>query len=107
MPGINLAQKSELLLLLGMSDLFVTDVFDELVDLGVARVQVGSLKDARQKGGLPVLRLLNRIAPRAHGDEAGQVQVLGPQTVSDPRAHARTNLARVAAVHQHERWLMV
>ena len=40
----------------------VADVLDQLVDLGVLRVDVRALIHARQKRRLPVLRFLNRIA---------------------------------------------
>ena len=90
-----------------MSDLVVADVLDQLLDLGVARVEIGPLEDARQKRRLPVLRLLDRIAARAHGDEAGQVLILGAQPIGDPRAHAGPDLAGVAAIHQHQRRLVI
>ena len=85
----------------------VADVLDELVDLGVLRVDVRSLIDARQKRRLPVLRLLNRIAAGDHRDEAGQILVLGPQAVGEPRAHAGPHQPRLAAVHQQQRRLVI
>ena len=49
----------------------------------------------------------DRIAAGAHGDEAGQVLVLGPQAVGDPGPHAGPRQPAVAAVHQHQRRLVV
>ena len=45
------------------------------------RVDVGALVDAGQERRLPVLRLGDRVAARAHDDEAGQVLVLGAEPV--------------------------
>ncbi len=70
-------------------------------------IDVGSLIGARQKGRPPVLGCHDRIAPRTHGDEAGQVLVFRAQAVSDPGSHAGALQAAVAAVHQHERWLVI
>ena len=85
----------------------VADVLDQLLDVGVARVDVGALVDAGQEGRLPVLRLLDRVAAGTHGDEAGQVLVLGAQAVGHPRAEARPRQAGLAAVHQHQRRLVI
>ena len=54
-------------------------------------VDVGALVHARQKTGLPILRFLNRVAAGAHGDEAGQVLILGSEAIGKPRAHAGAN----------------
>src|SRR3712207_8131330 len=55
-----------------------------------------------QEPGLPVLRLLDREPAGAHDDEAGEVLVLGPQPVRDPRPDARPDLPRLAAVRSEE-----
>ena len=73
----------------------------------VLRVDVSSLKNARQKPALPVLRFLNRIAARAHRDEPGQILILGAQAVSHPRPDARPDQPRFAAVHQQQRRLVI
>src|SRR5262249_45977896 len=73
---VELAQEVELLALLSLVDGGVADVFDEPLKGGVARVDVSALVDAGQKGGLPVLRLLNGVTAGAHGNEAGKVLVL-------------------------------
>ena len=78
-----------------------------LFDVGVLRVDVRALIDAGQEAGLPVLRFLNRVAAGAHGDEAGQILVLGAQAVGEPRAHAGADQPGVAAVHQQQRRLVV
>ena len=71
------------------------------------RVDISALEDAGKEAARPVLGLLDRVAAGAHGDEAGEVLVLRPQAVGDPRAHAGPRHLRVAAVHQHERRLVV
>ena len=55
-------------------------------DAGVAERR--PLVGGRQEGRAPVVDAAVRQG-RADGDEAGQVLVLGPQAVGDPRAHAR------------------
>ncbi len=85
----------------------IADVRDQLLDLGVLAVDVRSLKDPRQKGRLPVLRLGDREPAGAHHDETGQVLVLRTQAVEHPGADARPRLPRFAAVHQHQRRLMI
>src|SRR5690606_27290099 len=83
------AEKVELIPLRLPRQVVVADVLDQLLDLAMARVDIGPLVDPGEEGRLPVLRLLDRIAARAHGDEAREVSVLGAEAVSDPRAHAR------------------
>ena len=56
---------------------------------------------------MPVLRVLDRQAVGAHGHEAGQVLILRAQPVHHPGADAGTRLHGVAAVHQHQRRLVV
>ena len=85
----------------------VADVLDELFDFGVLRVDVGALINAGQKTGLPVLRFLDRITAGTHGDEAGQILVLGAQAVRDPRADAGPALHGIAAIHQHQGRLVI
>ena len=92
---VELLEQVELLALLAaatMRSLRMCSI--SLLDLGVLRVDVGALVDAGQEAGLPVLRLLDRVAAGAHGDEAGQVLVLAAQAVGDPRAEARPDLPR-------------
>src|SRR5262249_19285317 len=62
----------------------VADILDELVNFGVLRVDVSALVNAREKTCLPILRFLDWISIRAHGDEAGQILILGTQAISDP-----------------------
>ena len=101
------AEQIQLRSLVADGNLLVVDVLDEPLDARLGGVEVGALEDAGEKGALPVLRLLNRVAARAHRDEAGEILVLRAEAVSDPRAHARARQARVAAVEQHERRLVV
>ncbi len=104
---VELAQQVELAALLGQRQRRVADVLDELVHLRVARVDVGALVGAGQEGRLPVLRLLDGIAARTHGDEAGQVLVVAAQAVGHPRTHARPDLPGLAAVHEQQRRLVI
>ncbi len=85
----------------------VTNVGNQLLDLGVTAVDISPLENAGQECRLPVLRFRDRETAGAHHDEAGKVLVLGAQSVEDPRAHARAGLARIAAVHEHERRLVI
>ena len=105
--SVELLKQIELSTLLGPTDSRVADILDQLLNLRGLRVDVSSLKDARQKSGLPVLRLLNRIAAGTHRDESRQVLILCPQSPGQPRADARSDQTRVAAVHQQERRLMI
>lgn len=82
-------------------------MFDEAVDVGKRGVDVIALINAGEKTALPVLRFLDRVAAGAHGYEAGEILVFGAEAVGDPRAEGGAREAGVAAVHQHERRLMV
>ena len=107
MPAVELLHQVELAALLGGRRRAVADVLDQLVDLGVLGVDVRALIGARQKRDSPVLRGHDRIAAGAHGDEAGQVLILRAQAVGDPGAKAGPRQPAVAAVHQHQRRLVV
>jgi len=52
---VQFVEQIELGALFGHRGVFVFDVLDELFDLGVFRVDVGALKNARQKSALPIL----------------------------------------------------
>ena len=106
-PPVELGQQVELGALGLRADRAVPDVRDQLLDLGVLAVDVRALVDPGQERRLPVLRLGDREAARAHHDEAGQVLVLRPEPVEHPRADARPGLPRLAAVHQHQRRLVI
>ena len=85
----------------------MADVLDEFVDGVFLRVDVGALERARQKCAPPVFRALDRIAAGAHGDESGQILVLRAEPVGDPGAGRWPYQPRIAAVHQHQRWLVI
>ena len=104
---VELLQEIELPPLFLAADFLVADVLDQLLDFDVLRVEVRALVDARQEPGLPVLRFLDRIPARTHGDESRQILVLGPQAVDQPGTEAGPNQPRVAAVHQEQRRLVV
>src|SRR5438045_3713589 len=78
---IEFAQQVELTPRLLARERRVANVLDEALEGGVARVDVSALVGAGQEAALPVLRLLDRVAARAHRDEAGQVLVLAAQAV--------------------------
>ena len=82
--AVELGQEVELGPLRPGADAVVADVRDQLLDVGVPAIQVRSLVDPRQEGRLPVLRLGDGVAVGAHDEEAGQVLVLGAQSVKDP-----------------------
>ena len=106
-PCVQLLQQIQLVPLLRQRDAIVADVFDQLFDRRVLRVEIGPLEDPRQEAGLPVLRFLDRVAAGAHGDERGQILVLGAQPVGDPRTDAGADLPSRTAVHQQQRRLVV
>ena len=52
---VELVKQIELPALLRQGDELVADILNQLFDLGVFRVDVGSLKNTREKSALPVL----------------------------------------------------
>ncbi len=87
--------------------ILASDIFDELVQFGVLRIDVGALIDAGEERVGPVFGVLDRISAGAHGDEAGEVLVFRAQAVGDPGAHAGAGDLLIAAVHEHQRRLMI
>ena len=77
-------QQVQLTSLFGQGQLGVLDVLDEPIQLGVLTIDISALIDPRQKGRLPILRFLDRITARTHGDETGQVLVFAAQPVEQP-----------------------
>ncbi len=104
---IELLQQVELPSLLVPPDPLVADVLDQLLDGVVLRVDIRSLVDSRQEARLPVLRFLDRVSARTHGDKGRQVLVFRSQAVNQPRTEARPNQPPVAAVHQQQRRLVI
>lgn len=104
---IQLAEQTQLALLHLGGRVRAADVLDEFLQLRVLGVDKGPLIHAGQEAVLPVLRVLDGVASGAHRDEAGQVLVLRAEAVKHPRAEAGPRLHGVAAVHQHERRLVV
>ena len=92
--------------LLVAADRFVLDILDQLGDFLVLGVDVRPLEHAGQETGLPVLRFLNRVAARAHRDEAGQVLVFGAQAVGTPATERRAADKGLPGVHRHQRGTM-
>ncbi len=85
----------------------IANVLNQIVDLSMLRIDVGPLVDTRQESALPILRFLNGIAARAHGDESGEILILRSQAIGDPGPHRRSNQPSLATVHQHQGRLMV
>ncbi len=105
--GIEAGEQIELPSLGRRADVRMRDVLDQLRQVLMLRIDERPLKRSRQKARLPVFGVLDRKAAGAHRDEAGEVLVLGPQAVQDPGPDARPGLHRVAAVHQHQRRLVI
>ncbi len=93
MPAVESGQQVELPPLSRFGQRTIADVVDQLVDAGVPRVDVRSLKAARQKGRPPIRDVGNRQS-RAHGDKTGQVLVFRPHAVQ--AATTRSSAARAA-----------
>ena len=85
----------------------VADILNQLLDLLVGSIHVHTLVDARQEYGTPVVRSLDRMSAGAHRNESGQVPILRAQPIRQPGTEAGPGQRVVAAVHQHERWLVV
>ena len=99
---VEFVQQIELLPLFLQGGVVAADVFDQLFDSRVLRVDISALIDSRQETRLPVLCFLDRIPARTHGAEARQIQVLRTQPISHPRTDAGPALDGVAAIHQHQ-----
>ncbi len=106
-PTVHLLDEIQLAALRFGRDGPVADIGNQLIDLGELRIDVRSLVTSRQEGRLPVLGVLDRVAARTKDDERGKVLVLGSQTVREPRADARAGQTGLAAVHQHQRRLVI
>src|SRR5262245_56939457 len=104
---IKFPEQVELLPLFGRGNRFVLDVLDQLFDLFVLGIDVSPLINSRQERTLPILRFLTRLATGAHRNETWQVLVGRAKAISDPGTHTGPRQARLAAIHQQERWLTV
>ena len=91
---VELPHEVELLALLGQRQVGVADVRDELLDCRCAacRCTCPGTTPGRNADRQFCVRD-DRIAAGAHGDEAGQVLVLGAEAVGHPRAEARPRQA--------------
>jgi hypothetical protein len=104
---IQRAEQFELAALVGLGNALVSDILNQFFHLSMARIDVGSLVGSWQKPRTPVLRPGIREAARTHGDETGKVLVLRPEAIRHPGTEAGPDQARIAAVHQQNRGLMV
>src|SRR5262245_35782044 len=68
---------------------------------------MGSLVSAGQKGRTPVLISLSRQTVRAQHHKTRQILGFRPKAVGHPGPETRPDLSYIAAVHHHQRWLMV
>ena len=66
-------------------------------------VHVATGVRARQEAVAPIGQAAARLGSRRHRDEAGQVLIVGAETVREPRAHARPIRLQVADVHHQHR----
>ena len=107
MAFVQAFEEVELCALVGQRDTIVANIFDQFLDLRVLRIDVHAFVHTRQEARLPVLRFLNRVSVRAHGDERGQVLILAAQAVAQPGTQAGPDLPRFATVHEEQRRLMV
>ena len=107
MFGVQFAEQAELPALDLRGRVRAPDVLDELLHLAILRINERPLKRPRQKSRLPVLGILHRHSARAHGHKARQILVLRPEPVERPCPETRARLHAVAAVHQHQRRLMI
>lgn len=71
------------------------EVLQRLIQVGHERPLIRGGKKAR-----PVLPCPFNDRPRPDRDEAGQITVLGPQSVGDPGPQARPRRDSLAGVHQ-------
>ncbi len=107
MPLVELGEQVQLAALFARGRVAAADELDQFIDVGILRIDVGSLEGSGEEAGLPVLRFLDRVSAGAHNDEAGEVLVFAAKAIGDPRSHRRADLAGFAAVHQQQGRLMV
>ena len=74
----------ELLALVAGECVAILDILNQLVDVGVAWVDIGACQNSGKEAGLPVLSLLNGISTRSHRDEARQILVFSPKAIEHP-----------------------
>ena len=93
--------------LLGGCLVCALDVFDQLCNLGVLRIDAGALESAWEKCAAPVFRVFDGTAARAEDDKPREVTIFCAKTISDPRTKGWPYLNLVTAMHQHQAWFMV
>ena len=104
--AVELPHQVELLPLVARGDLRVGDVANHLLGIEIGVVDVHSLEDAGEEAVAPELRPDHRLAGAEH-HEAGQVLVVGPQSVREPRPHRGACRLRLARVHHQQRGFVV
>ena len=78
------------------------NVLNQLFDLSMLSIDIGSLIRRRQKPRLPIRFVSDGVSIGAHGNETGQILILGPQSIHDPRTNARSWLNGIATIHQQQ-----
>ena len=81
----------------------VLQVLHNVIGLHLVNIHVRSRISPRQKCVTPVGQFVARLRARTHGDEAGQILILGAQAISQPRSHAGTSRLQMPDVHHHHR----
>ena len=103
MNRVELVDEVELAALFFRGQVVVPNVLNHLVHGRRLRVDARALENARQEGGLVILRAAGRAAAGPQRDEAGHVLVLGAQAVEGPRAERGLGKAERTGVHEHRR----
>ncbi len=97
---VELINEVELAALLLGGDVAVADVLNHLLHVGRGGVDRGALEGAGEEGGAVVGDAADGEAAVAQGDEAGEILILGAETVNEPRAKAGLHDAERAGVHE-------
>ena len=105
MSPVQPAEQLELPGLVGLCDARIAHVGDELLWVRLVVLDVRPLVAARQERRRPKLWADHRHAG-TQNDIAGQVLVLGAETVGQPRPHRRMAREPAAAVHHEQRRLV-
>ena len=85
----------------------MADMFDKLLNTAFFGVDIGAREGPWQKGVAPIFGAFNRISTGAHGDKPRQILILCAEAICHPGAGRRTHEPRIAAVHQHQRRLVI
>src|SRR5438093_4999538 len=107
MEIVQRAEKIELFALLLVSELWIFDVGEELVDAHVRCDHAGSLELRRKKAIAPQCGADDDFRAGPQDDIARKILVFGAETVQKPGTHRWADGLDIAGVHLNERGLMV